>query len=306
MTAKKTIQILGLFLIGIICLPINAQTFEYYNYSKDLEQKAENGDATSMYYLGRCYRSGRGVDANPLKAIGWFKKAAAKNHAGAMYYLASYYLEGNFVKSDSLAAYKLYERAAELGDEWSALELGSLWNLREIPNCATVALRWLLREVQNGKDESVKGLSAYSLYEKYCGNEGVNKNMVEAVKYLKLAIDFDPMTSYMNELGLCYLNGSGVEQNKAEAIKWFSKGYEQNDAACAGNLGIIYYKEKEYEKAFRYLKEHVEEALFYPIPEAFELLSYCYKNGRGTAVDLAKAQEYYQKSIELRNKEFDE
>ena len=43
-----------------------------------------------------------------------------------------------------------------------------------------------------------------------------------------------------NELGICYYNGCGVKENKAEAAKWVRKAAEQGHAEAQYNLGLCY------------------------------------------------------------------
>jgi TPR repeat protein len=48
-----------------------------------LKERAELGDADAQNLVGRCYLVGRGVEADPLKAADWFRKAAAQGHVEA-------------------------------------------------------------------------------------------------------------------------------------------------------------------------------------------------------------------------------
>ncbi|MBQ2573792.1 MAG: sel1 repeat family protein, partial [Bacteroidales bacterium] len=41
-------------------------------------------------------------------------------------------------------------------------------------------------------------------------------------------------------LGNCYWNGNGIEQNHEEAVTWFRKAAEQGDAVAQYNLGLCY------------------------------------------------------------------
>jgi TPR repeat protein len=39
---------------------------------------------------------------------------------------------------------------------------------------------------------------------------------------------------------LCYQTGRGVEQNQAEAVKWFIRAARQGDKTAQHNLGLHY------------------------------------------------------------------
>jgi len=41
-------------------------------------------------------------------------------------------------------------------------------------------------------------------------------------------------------LGFMYINGQGVPQDDAEALKWFRKAADQGNAYALGNLGVTY------------------------------------------------------------------
>ena len=47
-----------------------------------------------------------------------------------------------------------------------------------------------------------------------------------------------------NSLGDCYYNGIGVEQDYAEAVKWYRKSAEQGHLVAQDNLGFCYGSEQ--------------------------------------------------------------
>ena len=59
-----------------------------------------------------------------------------------------------------------------------------------------------------------------NMYEK---GRGVQQNYAEAVKWYRKS---DCTDGYHN-LGLMYARGRGVQQNYAEAVKWYRKGRRQ-------------------------------------------------------------------------------
>ena len=61
----------------------------------------------------------------------------------------------------------------------------------------------------------------------------------EAVKwYRKAAEQGDDVAQC--RLGLCYVEGEGVEKNLAESIKWFAKAANQDNGAAQLFLGVCY------------------------------------------------------------------
>ncbi len=62
-------------------------------------------------------------------------------------------------------------------------------------------------------------------------------------------------------LGICYLQGKGVNQDRGEAVNWFRKAAEQGDDEAAWNLGLCYAKgegvEKDQSEACKWLRQAV-------------------------------------------------
>ena len=69
--------------------------------------------------------------------------------------------------------------------------------------------------------------------------QGVAKDEVEAVKWYRKAAEQNDAEA-QNNLGLCYANGQGVAKDEVEAVKWYRKAAEQNYAEAQYNLGLCY------------------------------------------------------------------
>ncbi len=49
------------------------------------------------------------------------------------------------------------------------------------------------------------------------------------------------MTPKLNTIwAVCYADGQGVAKDEVEAVKWYRKAAEQNDAQAQYNLGVCY------------------------------------------------------------------
>ena len=79
-------------------------------------------------------------------------------------------------------------------------------------------------------------------------------------EYKKLADEGDPEAQY--ELGMCYYDGSEIEQDHCEAVKWFRKSAEQNNTSGKSMLGLCYFAGEGVEhnsiEAVKWLKEAAE------------------------------------------------
>ncbi len=59
---------------------------------------ADQGDACSQYFLGRCYCKGNhGVEQNFADGAKWLEKAAEQGHAEAQYFLGILYPKSRFI-----------------------------------------------------------------------------------------------------------------------------------------------------------------------------------------------------------------
>lgn len=94
---------------------MKARTKQAFTY---FMKGAENGDITSMYYLGRCYETGTGTKQNIQLAYHWYKEAAKREDiiaAPAMAALASLYERGLGAEQNLQISEELYEKAARAG-----------------------------------------------------------------------------------------------------------------------------------------------------------------------------------------------
>lgn len=101
------------------------------------------------------------------------------------------------------------------------------------------------------------------------------------------------------ELADMYLDGFGMDQDYAEAMKWYRKAAEQNNPTGMYNLGAMYYNgegvEEDWEEAFKWY----EKAASYDLPIAVRQLAGMYISGDGCEADSEKAIELYKKAADL-------
>lgn len=136
----------------------------------------------------------------------------------------------------------------------------------------------------------------------YCYAEGLGteQDYTKAVEcFLKAAEQGN--ISAENNLGYCYLNGAGVGKDDTKAVEWFKKSAEQGDAYGQSNLAYCYLNglgvEKNYEMAAEWYGKSAEQGNAC----GQNGLGYCYSNGLGIQKDSSKATEWYKKSAEQGN-----
>lgn len=177
-----------------------------------------------------------------------------------------------FVKNESDRAYNLGKKSADLG-YIIACEI--------YINNAKINLRTLERLSEKGDAIATNTI-------------GTIKESETQVEYYKKAIEQGYFLSEFN-LGECYYNGDGVEQDLTLAAKWYEKAAERGHKSAQNSIGKCYYfgegVEENNEKAVYWCKKAAESG----IAEACDVLAECYDSGYGVEQD-------YQKSFELRQK----
>lgn len=104
---KKLLTLVALVLsIGFA----NAQNIQ------QIREKADKGDAYSLYLMGYSYANGvNGVVEDLTQARSWFEKAADNGYGAAAYYMGCYYFYGEGVSKNMDEALRWFTKASELG-----------------------------------------------------------------------------------------------------------------------------------------------------------------------------------------------
>lgn len=78
------------------------------------------------------------------------------------------------------------------------------------------------------------------------------------LQYRLAAEQGNPNAQY--NLGLLYVNGLGVSQDYAEALKWFKLSADNGDASAQFNLGVLYENGQGVSQNYTKAKEWYEKA----------------------------------------------
>lgn len=262
-----------------------------------LELKANAGDAESMFQLAMCYRRGQSVNVDQKECVFWLKKAVEKGHTKAQYYLASYYEEGEGgLPVDSIKAYTLMKSAAEKGDLYAMYALGFSFVPSTIDKSLSISTKWLETYVEKSKDDLMCSAAELELYYRYQEGGEIEKNISKALSFLMSAVNRGPRSSpeAYNEVGECYYQGKYLSMNRDEAIRYFKLSADNGCGLGMANLGEVYYKEKNFSLAYKYLKSACEDEFqLWPSPKAMLYLSHCYRYGLGGAPKSEEQAKYW-------------
>jgi TPR repeat protein len=165
---------------------------------EELKHRASNGSPEAMNKLGYNYENGIGVEVNYQLAIYWWEKASELGHKVASHNMGIMYRDGKGVNVSYDKAFYYFSKGASKGFTDSMVEVG---------NC-------------------------------YEEGKGVVKNYNLARKYFEDAIEIDNNKVALNQLGLLYIMGNGVNKDRTTAIYYWKKSCEQGYSVGCDN----YYK----------------------------------------------------------------
>ena len=249
---------------------------------------AENGSLWAQHRLGWCYFDGSGVEKNHAEAIKWFLRAAEQDEPWSQYRLGLCYQGGEGVEKDDRKAFEWFNKAAEQGIDKAQFETGKCYEQGGgVSRDADKAKYWYIKAARQGVQEARDLLKpedyqfhnkwedeidydAYiqqaeqgdheaqymigCYYYKAAYGKSVytsTKNYQTAVKWFRKALDKRQgyiKSRYM--LGLCFLEGNGVERDEAKGIKLLTMMAEAGDEDAMLKLGWYYRGEKGcYDKA---------------------------------------------------------
>lgn len=210
------------------------------------KEAAEKGFAPAEYALSYLYKNAEGCEKNDIKAFYWLEEAADNDFEDAYYILGQSYLEGNsIIDTNYKKAFFYLSKGVNKKDKNCLESLGDMYY-------------WGLYV----KEDKEKAFSLYkdsikegnvSLYYKLGKLYEQEDNLEEAlVNYYKGDENGD--ISSTQRLGVMYLNGEGVIEDKEKGLEYIKKAVKVGDANSIYILGIALLK-KDREKAKKYLIE---------------------------------------------------
>lgn len=150
---------------------------------KQLQDRAEKGDAVAQNDLGELYLYGRGLGPDSKAAAGWFEKSAQRGNAAAQFNLGMLFDAGQGVPADYARAVDWYRKAAAQSHSGAQYSLAAMYSYgRGVVRDDREATRWLTLSAGQGY-----GLAQFSLGHRFIKGTGAPVDLVEAFKWLTLA-----------------------------------------------------------------------------------------------------------------------
>ena len=257
-------------------------SIDYGNFAQ-VKQAAEGADARAKFALAEMYSDGKGAAQNFAEALRWYRRAADAAYPEAQTAMGLIAL----IKAVGLA--RDDEGAVRFGsDESKKTEMLSMVfsaaEKLQIKDAGALkdATRWLQKSAEHGEASGQFILCLMTL-----GGIGVEKNLAEAAKWIRLAGTKNAEAQAL--MGVLYVYGKGVDQDVGEGVRRLREAAEKGVPLAMTSLGQIYFEGsgvvQDYVESAKWLRKGAE----HNDPKAKALLGTLYLQGLGVSADRAQA-----------------
>lgn len=177
---------------------------------------------TSCTNAGYAYKSGKGVTANPVRAVELYRKGCDGGSMTGCNNLGNAYDNGKGVVADPVRGAELHRKACDGGEMMGCTSLGYAYKHGQGVAADPMRAAELYRKACDGGN--MMGCS--NLGNSYRDGVGVPRDLARANELFKKACDGRDMLG-CNNLGYAYREGVGVPRDMARATELYKK-------ACAG------------------------------------------------------------------------
>jgi len=153
----------------------------YEALADELNRLSNEGNPYAIYYLGRLYEFGNGVEQNNTTALSYYVTADKMGLPQAKYQLGLTCEFGRCgVTQSHEVALRIYKEAADLGHSDAQCQIGGLYEFgRGTEQSYALAAHYYNLASENGNDRA-----KFLLADCYMKGNGVSKNVTEALKLL--------------------------------------------------------------------------------------------------------------------------
>lgn len=126
---------------------------------------------------------------------------------------------------------------------------------------------------------------------------GVEPNFQEAMRWWKEGARRGYPLS-MNNLGLLYANGHGVKQDYGQAMKWWEMSAEAGNAWAMNSIGDLYENGQGVDQSYAEARSWYERAAQAEDGLAMYNLGHFYEDALGVEKNLKRARDWYERSAD--------
>lgn len=235
-----------------------------------------------------CYTGSNGAFLNKEKALELYIQAAERNYVPAIMKVAGFYWRGETVEKDVHAYFLWISKAAELGDGTAQNNLGVCYHDGNgIAKDLKQARYWYEQAAEKNNVYAMNNLR------QLCNEE---KDVEGEIKWTRAGAEHGHKDCQY-KLALDYDGGYGVKADEEQAEYWYKKAADQGHGEACNYYSVICHNRNDYTNAYEYARKAIENNS----KNAFFNMGYLYEFGQGVNQDYIKAEQYYQKAIDVEN-----
>lgn len=261
---------------------------------KELEQKAENGDAYSQLQLGMLYQEEKKSEL----AVRWFQRAANMGVSMAQYQLALCFITGEGINQDFSLGFTWALKAAKQGFPFAQVLVAKLYtNGDGTQKDLTEAFEWWKKCADFSNASVAPGFkdcaseAQFQVGVCYAQGKGVSKDETKALEWFTKASQLGS-TNAEYALGYAYMNGLGTKQDYQQAIKHYNIAANDGNMPSQFFLALLYHNgqgtKKNSNVAFNWMKKAADQGFI----DAMNYVGIYYLTGDGTEKNPQKAYKY--------------
>jgi len=251
---------------------------------QELQEKAEQGDASAQTKLGGMYYFGLGIPQDNKKAAYYYKRAAKQDDADAQAMLGIMYTLGEGVEQNDKKAANYHELAAKQGHHDAQIIIGTMYKRGEgVEQDYKKAVYYYTLAVKQGSATAQLNLGIM-----YANAMGVPQDYTKARHYYELAAKQGHANAQIL-LGSIYYDGQAVPQNYKKALHYYELAAKQGYAAAQSILGKLYFLGQGKEVHGNLCKKVEQTKAFQPVTRSLATHQY---TKQSTALVLANSYHH--------------
>lgn len=260
---------------------------------------SDSDDPMIQEMIGYIYEYGIGLEKDIPSALKYYELASSQGNSNAQYALGVLYYYGHEVTRDREKSKQYFELSASNGNPMSMYMLGFMYwfgygtdiDYEKSESFFRASLDWMENASYQGSPTAQCNLGIFYSMKFY--NE---PDYVKALELLQKSAN-QQNGEALNDLGIMFSFGEGVERNEDIAKRYYKESALENDVYGLCNYAHCLMDDGEYESAIKLYERSARKNN----PGALRSLANIYEEGNGVAIDLEKAQKLREKATLLEN-----
>ncbi len=256
---------------------------------------AQRGLPNSMRKVAAFHEEGLGTEVDPERAFGYMQEAARQGDVRAQVKMADFHQRGFGTRQSVDRAVNWLWIAAGNGSPEAQGKIGLLFmHGTGVSRDPATAVAWLEQSARTGYAPAQVAMG-----NAYLDGAGVQINEQEALRWFRLASGQNHPAGHFS-LGVAYAMGHGVEKDETMAKQYFRRAAEQGHPPAQYNLGFFYehgigLEQPDPQEAVQWYQKAADEN----DANAIHALAICMIEGKGMEENQEKGRELLHRAARL-------